>query len=91
MLDFNFISISAVPRFRNSIIGTFTEACRNVKRPHSVISMSSVSSGSTSSGGSGGTSNGGPNSIGLAFDANCDSPKPFNRSATLHSQCSVGE
>lgn len=83
-----YFKLSAVPRFRNSIIGTFTEACRNVKRPHSVISMSSVSSSSTSSGG---TSNNGTHSIGLAYDTNCENIKPFNRSATLNSQCSVGK
>nr|CAH7738557.1 unnamed protein product [Callosobruchus chinensis] len=81
----------AVPRFRNSIVGTVTEACRNVKRPHSVISMSSVSSSSTSSGGSAGIPAGQGGSIGHgSFESTCDSPKPYHKSATLNSQCSVG-
>nr|CAI5859526.1 unnamed protein product [Callosobruchus analis] len=79
-----------VPRFRNSIVGTVTEACRNVKRPHSVISMSSVSSSSTSSGGSAGTPAGQGGSIGHgSFESTCESPKPYHKSATLNSQCSV--
>ncbi|XP_018567154.1 triple functional domain protein isoform X3 [Anoplophora glabripennis] len=65
------------------------ESCRTVKRPHSVISMSSLSSSSTSSGGSGGTSTGQANSLNLSFESTCDSPKPYHRSATLNSQCSV--
>ncbi|CAH1992138.1 unnamed protein product [Acanthoscelides obtectus] len=79
-----------VPRFRNSIVGPVTEACRNVKRPHSVISMSSVSSSSTSSGGSAGTPTGQGGSIGHgSYESTCDSPKPYHKSATLNSQCSV--
>ncbi|KAG5886772.1 hypothetical protein JTB14_032264 [Gonioctena quinquepunctata] len=78
-----------VPRFRNSIAGPIAEACRIVKRPHSVISMSSISSGSTSSSGSGGTQTGQINQLGLSFDSSCDSPKPYHKSATLNSQCSV--
>lgn len=81
---------AAVPRFRNSLVGVVTEACRNVKRPHSVISMSSMSSSSSSSGGSAGTPTGKTNSIGLNYDSNCESPKPYHKSATLNSQCSVG-
>ncbi|KAJ8940301.1 hypothetical protein NQ318_012840 [Aromia moschata] len=79
-----------VPRFRNSIASPTAESCRTVKRPHSVISMSSVSSSSTSSGGSGGTPAGQNNSVSLSFDSTCESPKPYHRSATLNSQCSVG-
>lgn len=90
-LFFTIIYFLAVPRFRNSIVGTVTEACRNVKRPHSVISMSSVSSSSTSSGGSAGTPTGQSTSMSLSFETNCESPKPFNRSSTLNSQCSVGK
>jgi hypothetical protein len=74
------------PRFRNSIVGPAVESCRNAKRPHSVISMSSsVSSGSTSSANSGGP----VNSMNLSFESACDSPKPYHRSATLNSQCST--
>ncbi|EFA01095.2 hypothetical protein TcasGA2_TC004018 [Tribolium castaneum] len=74
------------PRFRNSIVGPVIESCRNAKRPHSVISMSSsVSSGSTSSANSGGQNN----SMNLGFESACDSPKPYHRSATLNSQCST--
>ncbi|XP_063910546.1 uncharacterized protein LOC135127835 isoform X3 [Zophobas morio] len=76
----------AAPRFRNSIVGPVVESCRNAKRPHSVISMSSsVSSGSTSSANSGGPNN----SMNLSFESACDSPKPYHRSATLNSQCST--
>ncbi|XP_008197482.2 puratrophin-1 isoform X1 [Tribolium castaneum] len=76
----------AAPRFRNSIVGPVIESCRNAKRPHSVISMSSsVSSGSTSSANSGGQNN----SMNLGFESACDSPKPYHRSATLNSQCST--
>ncbi|XP_044258934.1 uncharacterized protein LOC123007598 isoform X3 [Tribolium madens] len=78
--------LHAAPRFRNSIVGPVIESCRNAKRPHSVISMSSsVSSGSTSSANSGGQSN----SMNLSFESACDSPKPYHRSATLNSQCST--
>ncbi|CAH0547509.1 unnamed protein product [Brassicogethes aeneus] len=76
------------PRFRNSIAGSVTESCRSSKRPHSVISMSSVSSGSTSSAGSAGTPTGPVNSS-LSFESGCESPKPYHRSATLNSQCSM--
>lgn len=80
-----FSTFAAAPRFRNSIAGPAPESCRTIKRPHSVISVSSVSSSSTSSGGSGGHSaSQGHSSI------EYDSPKPY-RSATLNSQCSVGE
>jgi hypothetical protein len=80
-------TLPAAPRFRNSIVGPAVESCRNAKRPHSVISMSSsVSSGSTSSANSGGP----VNSMNLSFESACDSPKPYHRSATLNSQCSTG-
>ncbi|CAH1179324.1 unnamed protein product [Phaedon cochleariae] len=86
-----------VPRFRNSVVGTMTEVCTKIKRPHSVISMSSsVSSGSTSSSGSSGSGGSlgtpvGSNNIPivLAFESTCDSPKPYHKSATLNSQCSI--
>ncbi|XP_060519485.1 uncharacterized protein LOC132697828 [Cylas formicarius] len=74
------------PRFRNSIAGPLMDSCRTVKRPHSVISMSSVSTSSTSSGGSGSVPAGQANS---SFESSLDSPKPYYRSATLNSQCSV--
>ncbi|XP_068911391.1 puratrophin-1-like isoform X4 [Tenebrio molitor] len=81
------VFLHAAPRFRNSIVGPAVESCRNAKRPHSVISMSSsVSSGSTSSANSGGP----VNSMNLSFESACDSPKPYHRSATLNSQCSTG-
>ncbi|XP_076262791.1 uncharacterized protein LOC143197888 isoform X3 [Rhynchophorus ferrugineus] len=76
------------PRFRNSIAGPTPDSCRTVKRPHSVISMSSMSSSSTSSGGSGGHSTNQTHSS-IGFDTNYESPKPYHRSATLNSQCSV--
>ncbi|XP_045464093.1 uncharacterized protein LOC123673564 isoform X3 [Harmonia axyridis] len=74
------------PRFRNSIAGPSPESCRTMKRPNSVISMSSVSSGSTSSGASG---SGRLLTTSISCDSACDSPKPYHRSATLNSQCSV--
>ncbi|KAL3275178.1 hypothetical protein HHI36_019947 [Cryptolaemus montrouzieri] len=77
----------SAPRFRNSIAGSTPETCRNMKRPNSVISMSSVSSGSTSSGASGSAHHGPTNSI--SCDSACESPKPYHRSATLDSQCSM--
>ncbi|XP_017786497.1 PREDICTED: uncharacterized protein LOC108569455 isoform X2 [Nicrophorus vespilloides] len=82
-----------------------TDSCRgSTRRPHSVISMSSVSSGSTSSAASGHTATtstalmggGGVNTgggvagaCGTAYETNCDSPKNYHRSGTLNSQCSV--
>ncbi|KAK9882426.1 hypothetical protein WA026_021458 [Henosepilachna vigintioctopunctata] len=78
----------SAPRFRNSIAGSTPESCRNIKRPNSVISMSSVSSGSTSSGGSGSTNRGPVTSINCDFACE-QSPKPYHRSATLNSQCSI--
>ncbi|XP_065160574.1 uncharacterized protein [Atheta coriaria] len=90
-ISFDQLSRTA-PRFRNSIVGpSSTDTCRSVRRPHSVISMSSVSSGSTSSGGSGHTTTAPTNLINLGYDAtNCgDNPKVYNRSGTLNSQCSV--
>ncbi|KAJ8922123.1 hypothetical protein NQ315_004057 [Exocentrus adspersus] len=78
-------SISFAQLSRSPVV----ESCRTVKRPHSVISMSSLSSSSTSSGGSGGTPTGQANSLSLSFESSCDSPKPYHRSATLNSQCSV--
>lgn len=82
--------ILAAPRFRNSIISTTTET-RTVKRPHSVISMSSssMSSGSSSSAGSTGTTSS-PNTL-IGFE-NVNEPRQRTllRSGTLNSQCSIG-
>ncbi|KAF5301253.1 hypothetical protein FQR65_LT00953 [Abscondita terminalis] len=78
------------PRFRNSIAGPAIESCRSTKRPHSVISMSSISSSSTSSGGSIGAAT--PTSgimPTLGFESVCGSPKSYRRSGTLNSQCST--
>ncbi|KAK9731870.1 RhoGEF domain [Popillia japonica] len=80
------------PRFRNSVAGPVTEQCRTTKRPHSVISMSSVSSGSTSSGSSGASSStaiGTSPMINVGFEPTCHSPKAYHRSGTLNSQCST--
>lgn len=87
------ILFSAAPRFRNSIAGPVTDFYRTSKRPHSVISMSSISSSSTSSGGSTGCGLTTPTSVtlsNLGFDSVCGSPKPCRRSGTLNSQCSTG-
>lgn len=82
-------NFTAAPRFRNSIVGPSTDTCRSSKRPHSIISVSSISTSSSSSAGSTGTTTNVQNIIG--FDANCDSPKPYHRTGTLNSQCSVGK
>ncbi|XP_022916262.2 puratrophin-1-like isoform X2 [Onthophagus taurus] len=82
--------ILAAPRFRSSVSGSGTDSCRSSKRPHSVISMSSVSTSSSS--GSSAASNSTAVSPGAllstSFDS-CPSPKPYHRSGTLNSQCST--
>lgn len=85
------ITFAAAPRFRNSIVGpSSTDSCRSTRRPHSVISMSSVSSGSTSSGASGHNNTmTQTNLINLSFES--DNSKSYHRSSTLNSQCSVGK
>lgn len=89
-----YLYVIAAPRFRNSVVGPVSEQCRNTKRPHSVISMSSVSSGSTSSGSSGNSSStaiGTGPMMNVGFNPSCHSPKAYHRSGTLNSQCSTGK
>uniref|UniRef100_T1J0M6 DH domain-containing protein n=1 Tax=Strigamia maritima TaxID=126957 RepID=T1J0M6_STRMM len=75
--------LTKAPRFRNSISIIPTDPTRNTnKRPHSIISVSSSSSGSSQA------SSSQYGALNLGFDPS-DSPKNHHRSITQQSQCSA--